>query len=117
MRTLLQSPSPSRRKTSRVEAPENVRVYWSCAGHKDVLHVRNLSFGGIFVSTHETQSVGAKAQIDFLVEEGQIRTNAIVCHVESAKGMGLKFTAIAQEDRPRLAALVARLRSLFRSGT
>ena len=117
MRTLLQMPCPSRRKTSRVEVPESVRVYWSCAGCNDVLHVRNLNFGGIFVSTHEPQSVGTRAQIDFLVDEGQIRTNAIVCHVESAKGMGLKFTAIAQEDRPRLAALVARLRSLFRSRT
>ena len=108
---------PSRRMTSRVETPESVRVYWSCAGRiDDVLHVRNLSFGGLFVETRKPQSVGSNAQIDFLVEEGQIRTKATVCHVERENGMGLKFTAIAQEDRARLAALVTRLRGLSRSG-
>jgi len=91
-------------------------VYWSCARRNDVLRVRNLSLGGIFVETREPQPVGSEAQIHFLVEEGQIRTKATVCHVETAIGMGLKFTAIAQEDRPRLAALLTRLRGLSRSG-
>lgn len=90
-------------------------MYWRCAGRDDVLHVRNLSLGGIFVETRKPQSVGSKAQIDFLVEEGSIRTRAIVCHVESGGGMGLEFTAIAQDDRPRLAALLTRLRGLSRS--
>jgi len=108
-------PAYSRRKTSRVETPEGVRVYWSCAGHSDVSRIRNLSFGGIFVETHEPQSVGAEAQIDFLVEEGQIKTKAVVRHLKGARGMGLEFTAIAQEDRPHLGALLARLRGLSRS--
>lgn len=115
MRTLSQMPSYSRRKTSRVETPEGVRVYWSCAGRDDVLQVRNLSFGGVFVDTREPPSVGTKGQIDFLVEEGQIRTRGVVCHVNSATGMGLRFTAVAQQDRAHLVALVTRLRSLSRS--
>jgi len=115
MRTLLQMPFYSRRKTSRVEVSDSVRVYWSCAGRDDVLHVRNLSLGGVFIEAHEGRAVGTKAQIDFLVGEGQIRTEAIVCHVEGASGIGLEFTAIAQEDRPRLAALLTRLRGLSRS--
>jgi c-di-GMP-binding flagellar brake protein YcgR len=115
MRTLLQKPFYSRRKTLRVDTPEGVRVYWSSAGRNDVLRVRNLSFGGVFIDTHEPQSVGAKAQIDFLVEEGQIRTKAVVRHVEGANGMGLEFTAVAQEDRPHLATLLTRLRGLSRS--
>jgi len=90
-------------------------VYWSCVEHSDVSRIRNLSFGGIFVATHEPQPVGTKAQIDFLVEEGQIKTKAVVRHVEGASGMGLEFTAIAQEDRPHLGALLARLRGLSRS--
>ena len=89
---------------------QDVRVYWSCAGHDDILRVRNLSFGGIFIETREPRLVGSEAQIDFLVDEGQIRTKAVVRHVERACGMGLEFTAIAQEDRPRLAALLTRLR-------
>jgi hypothetical protein len=110
MQTLSQLPSYSRRKTSRVKISEGVRVYWSCAGRSDVSCIRDLSFGGIFAETHQPQSVGAKAQIDFLVEEGQIRTKAVVRHVEGARGMGLEFSGVAREDRPRLGALLTRLR-------
>jgi hypothetical protein len=108
MQTLSRLPSYSRRKTSRVTS-EGVRVYWSCAGRSDVSRIRDLSFGGIFVETHQPQPVGAKAQIDFLVEEGQIRTKAVVRHVEGASGMGLEFSGVAQEDLPRLGALLTRL--------
>jgi c-di-GMP-binding flagellar brake protein YcgR len=105
MRALLQLPSYSRRKTSRVEPPEGVWVYWSCSGRDDVLRVQDLSFGGIFIATRKPRPVGAKAQIDFLVEEGQIRTEAIVRRVNGTSGMGLEFTAVVQADRPHLAAL------------
>jgi PilZ domain len=90
-------------------------VYWSCPGRSDVSRIRNLSFGGVFIETPKPQSVGAKAEVDFLVEEGQIRTKAVVRHVEGARGMGLEFTGVAQEDRPHLGALLTRLRSLSRS--
>lgn len=46
--------------------------------------------------------MGAQAKIEFLVEEGQIRTDAVVRHVEPNKGLGLKFTAMPVGDRPRL---------------
>ena len=90
-------------------------MYWSCPERSDVSRIRNLSFGGVFIETQKPQSVGAKAEIDFLVEEGQIRTKAVVRHTESASGMGLEFTGLAHEDRPHLGALLTRLRSLSRS--
>jgi hypothetical protein len=62
-----------------------------------------------------TEPVGATAQIDFLVDEGQIRNEAVVRHVKAATGMGLEFIAAAHEDRPRLAALLNRLRALSQS--
>ena len=98
-----------------MEAPEAVRVYWSCPERSDVSRIRNLSFGGVFIETHKPQSVGVKAEIDFLVEEGQIRTEAVVRHAEDARGMGLEFTGVAHQDRPHLGALLTRLRSLSRS--
>ena len=106
--------SNSRRKASRVDARE-VLVYWSSVGRNDVLRVGNLSLGGMFVETRKPQPVGVMAQIHFLVEEGQIRIKAIVRHVMAATGMGLEFIAVAHEDRPRLAALLTRLRSLSQS--
>src|SRR5262249_23946945 len=104
----------SRRKTSRVEAPE-VRVYWSSGGRNDLMRVRNLSLGGMIVETPNPQSVGSAAQIDFLVPEGQIRPKAVVRHMQTASGMGLQFTVVAHEDRPRLAALLTRLRAWAQS--
>jgi hypothetical protein len=59
--------------------------------------------------------VGMKAKLDFLVEEGQIRAEAIVRHSEPGNGLGLKFTAVTEQDSPHLAALLARLRSLSRA--
>jgi len=112
MQTLLRTPYNSRRKTSRVHTSEDVRVYWSCADGDDVFRARNLSLGGVFIETRNPRSIGAVAQIDFLVQEGQIRSKAVVRHVERAGGMGLEFTAIAQEDRPHLEALLVRLRAL-----
>jgi len=85
-------------------------VYWSCAGRDDIFRVRNVCLEGVFVETREPRAVGSESLMDFLVEEGQIRTGAVVRHVERAGGMGLQFTAVAQEDRPHLAALLARLR-------
>jgi c-di-GMP-binding flagellar brake protein YcgR len=89
MRTPFPELPKSRRKTSRVEAPE-VRVYWSSGGRNDLLRVRNLSLGGMFVETRNPESVGSTEQINFLVEEGQIRTKAVVRHIKNASGMGLQ---------------------------
>jgi hypothetical protein len=50
------------------------------------------------------------------VQEGQIRAYAVVCHVEAAGGLGLKFTAMPEADRPRLGLLITRLRHSSRSG-
>jgi hypothetical protein len=49
-------------------------------------------------------------RLDFLVAEGQIRADAIVRHAKSGSGLGLKFTALNEQDRPKLAALITRLR-------
>ena len=46
--------------------------------------------------------MGAKTNLHFLVEEGQIRAEAI--------GLGLEFTAVREEDRQHLADLMKRLR-------
>jgi PilZ domain len=111
-----QTPSYSRRHTSRVEAPDGVWVCWCCNGRNDVSRVRDLSAGGLFIATPVPQPVGMKAKLDFLVEEGQIRTEVIVRHMGPGKGLGLKFTAVPEQDWPHLAELLTRLRSLSRSG-
>jgi len=107
---MLQRTSPPvRRHSSRVETPEGIWVYWQCPEWSDTLQVRNLSFGGLSLKTGKPVAVGATARIDFLVEDGRIRTEAVVRHVEPGCGPGLKFIAVADEDRPNLARLMSRL--------
>jgi len=100
----------SRRFSSRVETPGNVYVYWSISGFDDTSRVRDLGSRGLFVQTRKPKPVGTKTNLYFLVEEGQIRAEAVVRHVKPGLGLGLEFTAVLEEDRRRLADLMRRLR-------
>ena len=85
-------------------------MYWKCQGRDDVSQVSNMSMGGLFISTPQAQPSGTPTRLDFLVTEGQIRADAVVRHARAGAGLGLKFTALTEQDRPKLAALVTRLR-------
>jgi hypothetical protein len=109
----LRKPCFSRRRTLRVDTfdtVEGVSVYWRCNGLDDVSLVRDLSFGGLFIETSVAVPVGAVATVDFLVQEGQIRAEAVVRHVKPTSGLGLKFTAMPKTDHPRLGMLITRMR-------
>jgi PilZ domain len=102
-------PLYSRRLIPRVEVQEGLWVCWRCAGVEDVSRVQDLSVGGLFLSTPVPRPLGARARVDFLVPEGQIRAEAIVQHQVPNGGLGLKFTAITDQDCPRLVALMDRI--------
>jgi PilZ domain-containing protein len=102
--------SPSRRFTTRVHTPGDVWVCWKCQGRDDISLVRNMSMGGLFIETPQPRPAGTVTRLDFLVAEGQIRADAVVRHANPGLGLGLKFTALTEQDRPKLAALIARLR-------
>lgn len=108
---------PSRRRYLRVERPHGVWVYWNCKELEDISRVRDLSTGGLFVETEEVRDVDATIRLDFLVQEGQIRVKAVVRHIKPGSGLGLKFTALTEEDGPRLTALMSRLGSPSRSNS
>src|ERR1700693_3397920 len=91
----MQSQTPhSKRFSSRVATPGDVYVYWSSVGYDDTSRVRDLSSGGVFVQTRKTKSLGAKTNVHFLVEEGQIRAEAVVRHVKPGCGLGLPITVV-----------------------
>ena len=102
--------TPSRRVNSRLVIAEDVWVCWHANGRDDVSRVRDVNLGGLFLQTPAQRPIGAATKLDFLVSEGQIRADAVIRHV-SRGGLGLKFTALSDSDRPRLAALLRRLRS------
>lgn len=109
---MVSKPSYSRRALSRIEATDDLWVCWRCDGRDDISRVRDLSIDGLFIhTTYQGVKVGTTAKLDFLVQEGRLRAEAAVRHVRRGTGLGLKFTALAEEDRSRLKALITRLRS------
>ena len=106
---------PSRRLYSRLDTSGNIWVYWNCDGKADVSPILDISLGGLFLKTPTVKPVGSVVNLHFLVQEGQIRADAVVKHVRSGSGVGLKFAAVSQEDRPRLTSLMTRLRGLSRA--
>jgi PilZ domain len=68
-----------------------------------------MSMGGLFIETPEPRPEGVLTRLHFLVQEGQIRADAVVRHAKSGIGIGVKFTALSELDRPKLAALWNRL--------
>jgi hypothetical protein len=109
---LAQKPSYSRRALTRLLASEDIWVCWRCNGRDDVSRVLDISIDGLFIQTpHLKVKEGMPAKLDFLVQEGRIKADAVVRHVKGGSGLGLRFVAVAEEDRQRLKALLSRLRS------
>jgi PilZ domain len=69
-----------------------------------------MSLGGLFVETPASRALGSTVKLEFLVQEGQIRADAVVRRVEPGRGLALKFTAVSEQDTPRLDTLMNRLR-------
>lgn len=109
-----QTASPSRRINSRIVTFDGPWVSWHCNGHDGISRVRDVSLSGLFVETQDLMPVGSTAQVDFLVQEGQIRAKAVVRHMLRGRGAGLKFTAVSDGDRSHLVSLVSRLRRVSR---
>jgi hypothetical protein len=95
--------------------PEEVWVYWHCDGHDDLSRVHNISLGGLFIEADKPRAAGIPVSLHFLVQEGQVRADAVVRHAIPGRGIGLKFKALKEEDRPHLASFLNRIRGLARS--
>ena len=102
----------SRRLSSRIQASQEVYVYWSCNGRDDLSRVHDLSVGGLFLESAKPRgAVGSITKLHFLVSEGNIRADAVIRYVLPGKGLGLKLTALPEDDRPRFTSLMKRLRT------
>lgn len=100
------------RSNSRCATSEGVWVQWRCNRCDDTARARDVSLEGLFIEASKLWPVDSRAEIDFLVREGQIRAEAVVRNAQMGRGLGLKFIALHDEDRPHLIALMHRLRSL-----
>jgi c-di-GMP-binding flagellar brake protein YcgR len=103
---------PSRRRSSRIPANDDVWIYWEsqeARPHRDVSRIRDLSPGGLFLETHARKKEGEMVRLHFLVQEGQIRAEAMVRHV-NGHGLGMKIESLSSQDAPQLKKLLSRLR-------
>jgi hypothetical protein len=101
---------PSRRRSSRVSATEDVWTYWESHPYRDVSKVRDLSPGGLFLETRARKKEGELVRLHFLVQEGQIRAEAVVRHVIAGRGFGMKIESLSTQDAPQMKKLLSRLR-------
>lgn len=109
---MVQKSSYSRRALTRLPASDDIWVCWRCNGRDDVSRVLDISIDGLFIQTpHLKVQEGMPAKLDFLVQEGRIKADAIVRHVQRGAGLGLRFVVLGDEDRQRLKAMLSRLRT------
>ena len=105
---------PSRRRTSRIpvsnDITNDVWVYWESPTGRDVSRVKDLSPSGLFIETRARKREGDLLSLHFLVQEGQIRAEAIVKHNTTGRGLGMKINSIPSQDAPHLHRLLMRLR-------
>lgn len=78
-------------------------------GSRNVSRVRDVSAGGVFISTTVDVPVGSTLEMLFALPEGETRVNGIVRYADSAKGIGVEFTEMGAGDRARLQELLRRL--------
>jgi hypothetical protein len=72
--------------------------------------VKDLSPSGLFIETRARKREGDLLNLHFLVQEGQIRAEAVVRHTASGNGLGMRIKSITSQDAPHLHRLLMRLR-------
>jgi hypothetical protein len=108
--TMQVTTGPSRRRTSRISVADALWVYWESTSGRDVSRVRDLSPSGLFIETRARKREGDLLSLHFLVQEGQIRAEAVVKHTAPGRGVGMKINSVPSQDAPHLHRLLMRLR-------
>ena len=124
--TMQVTTGPSRRRTSRIPVSSDifndVWVYWeSVSGRdasrlRDISRVKDLSPSGLFIETRARKHEGDLLNLHFLVQEGQIRAEAVVKHNSTGRGLGMKINSITTQDAPHMHRLLMRLREPPKGG-
>jgi hypothetical protein len=108
---MTQKPYKENRRDARITISQGIWVAWTADGPRIISRVRDLSAGGVFVSTRDTISAGTAIQMLFALPEGEIRVQGIVRFSSKEKGFGVEFTGMGPSDRARLLELLKRLKS------
>lgn len=97
------------RKTARVSVTKGVWVAWQAGGPRNISRVRDLSAGGVFISTPLEVPIGTAVEMLFALPEGEARVHGMVRYADAKNGIGVEFTKMGAGDRARLQELLRRL--------
>jgi hypothetical protein len=97
------------RKYARVPLPKGLLVAWEHSGIRKLSPISVLAVGGLFISTADPPPAGDLIKLVFEIPGGDVRARAVVCDSQAGKGMGIQFTAMAQDARARLHQLMKTL--------
>ncbi len=100
--------SKNDRRYTRIATPKGVWVAWQDGARQEVSRVQDLNIGGLFVTTEHPAALGTAISILLAVPEGEIRGRAVVRNL-SARGMGVEFVELREQDSARIQRLIARL--------
>ena len=97
------------RKHERAHTASGMWVSWTVDSRTLVSRVRDLSLGGVFITTPDPASLEDTVKLLFSPQEGEIRAIGTVRYSKKGEGMGVRFSGIAQRDMARLRSMVKRL--------
>ena len=90
------------RRYPRVVPPRSLKVAWQSGTRRAVSYLENMGLGGLFVVTRQPVPIRSMVKVLMDLPLGEMRARAVVRRVTPARGMGLEFIAMTQEDRARL---------------
>jgi hypothetical protein len=90
------------RRYPRVMPPRTLRVAWQSGTRRAVSYLESMGLGGVFVITGQPVPIRSMVKVLLDLPLGEVRARAVVRRVTPARGMGIEFIAMTQEDRARL---------------
>jgi PilZ domain len=90
------------RRYPRAVAPKTLRVAWESGTRRAVSYLESVGLGGLFILTRQPAPLRSMVKLLMDLPPGEVRARAVVRRVTPARGMGVEFIAMTQEDRARL---------------
>lgn len=90
------------RRYPRVVPPKSVMVAWQSGTRRAVSYLESIGLGGLFVVTRHPVPLRSMVKVLLDLQFGEVRARAVVRRISPARGMGIEFIAMSQEDRARL---------------
>ncbi len=75
---------------------------WQSGTRRAVSYLGSMGLGGLFVVTRQPVPIRSMVKVLMDLPLGEVRARAVVRRVTPARGMGIEFIAMTQEDRARL---------------